>query len=134
MRIIKKMQPFKLIQSNHSIFFLAYDIEKCEKITPESLSRIYVSECEKVSLGGINNCNPKKVTQCVNCDTPHFQDFYIDGWVVRNKNGMLDDDCYVATLQTGIRVPVPKYVYLAYLQGFSDEPYSACEDSIIELH
>ncbi|MBQ8218415.1 MAG: hypothetical protein IJZ79_01360 [Bacilli bacterium] len=128
---MKNMQEFHLKQTYHEITFYAYDIEKIEIITPEHLSKVFIPECSKVN-GHDNDCKPNNMLACVNCQFPHFQELLIDGWYVGNKYGQLTDNCYVAYLQTGIRVPVNKEVYEAWLSGFSDEPrYSS--DSIYEL-
>jgi len=128
---MKNMQEFHLKQTNHEITFFAYDIEKVEMITPENLSKIYIPECSKLN-GYDDDCKSANIQKCVNCPIPHFQELLIDGWYVGDKNGQLTDNCYVAYLQTGIRVPVNAEVYEAWLYGFTDEPrYS--NDAVYEL-
>jgi len=122
---MKICQGFLCKQENHIITFRAYDIEKIEKIKPEMLSRIFVPECSD------RDCYPKNcdkitgsVLNCVNCERPHFQELLIDGWYVGNENGFLDDNSYVASLQTGIRVPIDKTIYDTWVNGFTNESMS----------
>lgn len=69
---------------------------------------------------------------CCNCQKPHLQELLLDGWYVGDKHGFLTEDCYVAKLQTGIRVPVSKVVYDAWKVGFTKEPRTS-NDIVYEL-
>lgn len=131
---MKLMQEFHLKQENHEIRFWAYDIELVEKIDVHNLSRIYIPECANISSYGKSCIHPAGYIPyvCLNCEAPHFQELLIDGWYVGDKNGGLTDGCYVATLQTGIRVPVPKLIYDAWKDGFSSSGYIS-DDYVIEL-
>lgn len=53
-----------------------------------------------------------------------MQELLLDGWYVGDKNGFLDENSYCAELQTGIRVPVDKKIYDAWIQGWEKEPYN----------
>lgn len=59
------------------------------------------------------------------CYSPHLQELLLDGWYVGNEHGFLDDNSYYAELQTGIRVPVDKTIYDAWIQGWEIEPYNS---------
>lgn len=114
-------QKFHLKQTDHEISFYAYDIIKVEKITPEIL-QIYIPECSEFYADHVCKKENKPLV-CCNCEKPHFQELYLDGWCVGDKHGFLNEDSYYAKLQTGIRVPVNKEIYDAWKQGWSKEPY-----------
>lgn len=129
---MKLMQEFHLKQENHEIRFWAYDIESIEKITPYNLSRIFIPECSERDCYE-KGCGQKNIPEiCCQCYSPHLQELLLDGWYVGDKNGFLSDDCYVAKLQTGIRVPVPKAVYDAWKDGFTKE-HGTSGDGVYEL-
>ena len=128
---MKNNQKFHLKQCQHEISFFACDIEIVEKITPYNLSRIFVPECsERDSSKG---CDQQKVKEiCCFCHAPHFQDLFLDGWCVGDKNGFLTDDSYYALLQTGIRVPVNKEIYEEWKNGWTNEE-GVSDDKVYEL-
>lgn len=114
-------QKFHIKQIHHEITFYAYDIEKIDKITSYVLSRIYVPEClKRDNKTGCNKRNIKEI--CCTCHIPHLQELLMDGWYVGNKKGFIDEDSYYAELQAGIRVPVDKKIYDAWIQGWEIEP------------
>lgn len=120
--MINIQQKFHLKQIDHEMSFYAYDIVKVDKIIPEMLE-IFIPECSEFCVNHV--C--KKENQplvCCNCEKPHFQELYLDGWCVGNQYGFLDEDSYYAQLQTGIRVPVNKEIYDAWKQGWENELFS----------
>lgn len=128
---MKIYQEFHLKQTYHEIRFFAYDILEICRITPYNLSKIFVPECGYRDT--TKGCDFRDIKgQCCVCYAPHLQELWLDGWIVGDKYGFLNDDSYYAKLQTGIRVPVNKEIYDAWKEGWSTEPHCS-DDKIYEL-
>ena len=94
---------------------------------------MFIPECARKNCCGTKKCDKDvNIHNCVNCKEPHFQELLIDGWYVGNKYGFLDDNSYIAYLQTGIRVPVNREIYDAWVNGFTDEP-GCSKDMVYEI-
>lgn len=112
-------QKFHLRQGSHEITFSADEIEKVEKMTPYKLSRIYIPECSCRDTS--KGCDQQNIPQlCCMCYESHLQECYLDGWQVC-MSGRIEDDDYVATLCTGLRVPVKKNVFDAWMKGWDKD-------------
>jgi len=123
-------QEFQVNQTYQQIIFFAYDIVHIERYEVGMESVNYVAECQNYLCPittspygagmpvGSDECHPILQTcpQCIKCETPHFDEVYIDGFHIDTQPW--EKRPYIATIQRGIRVPVTEEVYNAWKQGW----------------
>ena len=91
-------------QMNHQISFYFYDIKNIVPFRKDMCTAYFIPECaERDHYNG--KCFKEKQNICVFCDYKFkIEELLIDGFYI-------EDEDYIAYLQTGIRVPVSKEIY-----------------------
>lgn len=103
-------QEFQVNQTNHQIKFHMYDINKIIPFHRHMCTAYFIPECsERGTYKG--KCNDKSKENCKYCDNKNkIEELLIDGFYV-------EDNDYIAYLQTGVRVPVNREVYDIWRSG-----------------
>ena len=111
---MKISQQIEVIQPYHGIEFSAGDINKVVPFNREMLTAYFIPECsERDYFKGKCKENPREDCKYCNHGFKH-EELLVDGFYVQ-------DDSYIAYLQKGIRVPVPKVIYDEYIKGFEKD-------------
>ncbi len=113
------LQRLEINQFNHQIAFHPYDILKIERYEIGMEDAIFVSECEEPFCHKENT--PK---DCIKCDFSHFNEIYINGFCINVNIHDWEYRPYIATLQTGIKVPINEEVYYDYIRTLEFKPIS----------
>jgi len=101
---MNKTQEIKINQINHKIRFYLYDINDIQPFKKDMCTAYFLPECtERDYYNG--KCFEEKQGICAYCNhKSKIEEFLVDGFYVENND-------YIAYLQTGIKVPVSKEVY-----------------------
>ena len=137
-------QQFEIKQCYHKIKFFAFDIVNIERYEVGMENANYVAECmgkcsiiaQPYGFGmpiSSDKCQPilQKHPECIRCQELHFNEVYIDGFCIDVNDYNWNERPYIATLQTGIRVPVTNEIYDAWKQGWENKAVSSKVKSII---
>ena len=115
---LNKFQSIRLEQDGHDytykhiIEFACTDIESIEPFITSMCTQYFINKCE---IEENNICSfSDECKYCTQPNTYKWEQFFIDGFEIYK-------DDYVATLKRGIKVPVPKFIYDAFIIGFSEE-------------